>query len=508
MTLQNPDTIIRDWTPDLQGELICLGIPEAAFRSPFATGHAICDTSIIDDCYYHYTSKSYYRKDCRGFFIPVTGEAMREFVYYKELPVPDDERTAYVAKLMLTMQAAQNVEHAGGVAGHKPGVVELPCGRRILVTVDAPPLVPMTGDFPTIQRYLGELLLEKRIYFDLFLKSYLTDLLRVRELGIYKANPYPVPILALVGPSSAGKSLLVRMIKTMVGGRVGLPLQFLTGKTAFNYDLVEAELQVVDDEAASKDFRDRRTLTAQLKTLQFSGEVRCHPKGGKPVTLRPFQMFIFLANDEPENMQVLPIIDESMVGKIMLLKAHRSFTANSAKSKEERDAFISALEAELPAYMAYLLSMDTPSELCDPRTGIKCFLDPDLLDSLRDLTPEDRFIEAVDMLFEAPNACFLSIIRETRPGSGLSFEEPSKDAQALFHKLLRGGNLVGTATDIEFIIRAGLPQYERQRLFPHGTSCGRLLKSASLRFPERFQQGRTNGKSKWTIHPPSSEQGT
>jgi hypothetical protein len=366
MVLPNNESMTPDWTRSIEAELIRAGIPSAAFRGPLPEDDEELAGELIKDCYYHHPSRSFYRKDNRGHSIPVAGDSLREYLSHKDLPVTKEQRTGYLGALILKIQTEQNVDYAGGLAGHRPGMITLPDGRRILVTTDAPPVIPRSGECSTIDRFLDELLKESRIYLDILLNQFLTDLLRVRQLGSFAANPYPVPILALVGPSSAGKSLLVQLIKKLAGGRVGHPLQYLTGKPAFNYDLVEAEVQVADDEAASKDYRDRRTLTAQLKTLGFSGEVRCHPKGGKPVTLRPFQIFLFLTNDEPENMQVLPLIDESMVGKIMLLKAHRSDTANAAGTKVERDAFMRTLEAELPAYLEHLLTMDVRKNCATP----------------------------------------------------------------------------------------------------------------------------------------------
>ncbi len=73
-------------------------------------------------------------------------------------------------------------------------------------------------------------------------------------------------------------------------------------------------------------------LTTDLKQ-------RCHAKHREPLTLTPFWRLSISVNDEPENLMVLPPIDESLGDKMILLKARRTEMPMPTGTTEERDAF-------------------------------------------------------------------------------------------------------------------------------------------------------------------------
>jgi hypothetical protein len=64
-----------------------------------------------------------------------------------------------------------------------------------------------------------------------------------------------------------GKSFLAKHVKTMIGGRVQDPTQFLQGKTTFNAHLFGAEFLLIDDAGGNADYQERKAMGDGLKQL-------------------------------------------------------------------------------------------------------------------------------------------------------------------------------------------------------------------------------------------------
>ena len=99
------------------------------------------------------------------------------------------------------------------------------------------------------------------------------------------------------------------------------PHAYMTGVTPFNSELFRAEHLVIEDNTASTDIRARRAFGALLKTITVNEDQPCFGKGREALNLTPFWRLFISANDEPENLMVLPPIDESVTDKLIPLKA-------------------------------------------------------------------------------------------------------------------------------------------------------------------------------------------
>jgi hypothetical protein len=98
----------------------------------------------------------------------------------------------------------------------------------------------------------------------------------------------------------------------------------LSGSSQFNGHTLGAELLVLDDEIASKQHSTRTALAQGIKKQLFAGSARIEAKHRDPIAMRPVQSIIIAVNDEPEHLQVLPAIDDSVADKISLFSCEQA----------------------------------------------------------------------------------------------------------------------------------------------------------------------------------------
>ena len=181
-----------------------------------------------------------------------------------------------------------------------------------------------------------------------------------------------------------------------MGGRSAKPYQFMTGGTDFNSDLFGAEHLMVEDEQASTDIRARRHLGSQIKNVTVNEEQRLHAKGRDAIIVRPLCRLTISLNDEPENLMVLPPIEDSLEDKIIILRAHKNPMPMPTQTIEQRRAFWGLLMAELPAFLHFLTEWEIPEHLRSERFGIAHYHDPDILREIDALAPEFKLLSLID----------------------------------------------------------------------------------------------------------------
>jgi hypothetical protein len=134
---------------------------------------------------------------------------------------------------------------------------------------------------------------------------------------------------------------------------------------------------------------------------------------------------------------------------------------------EERKALWETLEAELPAFCAFLEQWQIPAELQSGRFGITHFHHPELLSAINDLAPETKLLQLIE--------------------ADLPFDDD--------------GKWTGTAADLERILfRDGCPaQFEARKLLTFNTACGVYLGRLANKHPDRVSKDRTRDERFWTI---------
>jgi uncharacterized protein DUF5906 len=271
---------------------------------------------------------------------------------------------------------------------------------------------------------------------------------------------------------NCGKSLLQNLITEILGGRSAKPHRYMMGQTDFNGDLVRAEHLMIEDEPASTDLRSRRDFGSRIKEITANVMQSCHPKHRDAITLDPFWRLTISVNDEPENLMVLPPLDDSLEDKLIILKTYQQAMPMPSETDEERRAFMEALRSELPAFVAFLFAWSIPKDFTCQRFGIKAYQHPEILQALGALTPEAQLLNLIDL------ELFNSVAPSAWEGT----------AAELQRELTRDGSTV---------------KREAQQLLNWSTACGVYLGRLQRLCPQRFQPERTNASRRWIIEIPT-----
>ena len=295
------------------------------------------------------------------------------------------------------IRTEHNVAYAGEIAGHRPGISKFN-GKRILILEGPKIVTPSAGDWPTLQRFLQTLIQdeEQHVAFLAWLQHCRSTLLSGRRRQS--------PALALVGDRGNGKSLLISVINRCLGGRSASGYRYLSGSTPFNSDIVGAELLVIDDEAASTDFRTRLKLAQNIKSHFFTESVRLEAKGIDAITVAPIQALAIAVNSDPQHIRILPEIDDTMRDKIVLISTNRGEIPAHLRGSNGLEAI---LLDEIPGFLHFLESQDYSSHYDSGR--LRCHWCPQVVDSLCVLAPE--------MQLHALIAATPSLAQTFRPGA-------------------------------------------------------------------------------------------
>lgn len=176
-------------------------------------------------------------------------------------------------------------------------------------------------------------------------------------------------------------------------------------------------------------------------------------------------------NDEPENLMVLPPLDDSLEDKLLLLRAFKRPMPMPTDTNEQRAAFMAKLQGELPAFVHFLTTWTIPENLRSSRFGIAHYHHPQLVEAINTLSPEQKLLMLLD---------------------GELFTTPAAGA---WH---------GTATGLESRLTGAASRcaHEARKLFAWPTACGVYLGRLAKQMPERVEKDRARDSRDWTIHPP------
>lgn len=186
--------------------------------------------------------------------------------------------------------------------------------------------------------------------------------------------------LVVVGPTDIGKTLLLKAIVPLLGGRAADAYDFLAGKTAFNSELMGTEVHYIDDSNPFTDRKARRQFANMIRKAVAAAGVYCHKKGKDGVTLPLYRrVFIFLNHD---SMDAMPEMEDSLMDKVMMLQAEKfkmpqgCLLLPSMAEPEKYVNFVKVLEQELPYYLSHLLHLQVRDELKDRRFEVRAFKHP------------------------------------------------------------------------------------------------------------------------------------
>ena len=383
----------------------------------------------------------------------------------------EDELVSEFDNFVIHLQDHCGVAYSGALAGHGKGPHKVN-GTQILVTLEPEQIIPAKGDWYVLQELLEGMFLDDEHNQLIHLYGWLKSSLQSFAARTRK----PGQVLVIAGPAECGKSLLQTIITWMFGGRECKPYAYMTGSTDFNSELFANEHLRLDDEQASTDIRARRAFGARVKELLFGHAQRMHAKNREALTLDPIWRMTVSLNEEPEALQVLPPLDESLEDKFIILRANKKPMPMPTGTTEQTAAFAAKIRSELPAFIHWLLHEYTiPKYLHNDRCGIRHWHHPDLLSAIRELSPQARLLSLIDKeLFHTQN------IQPLWQGS----------ADELEHEL----------TSMKSSVRQ-----EATKLLSWNNACGTYLGRLAKEAPGRIEYTRTTSVRQWKINPPVAE---
>jgi len=335
----------------------------------------------------------YYATETGGYYVNV-GNHFR--AYQRKTPVLSGirrhlERSGHsetdfkdlLAHHMENIELDRAVDWVGGLAGYRRGIMDHD-GRKFLV-IDQPEMIEAhAGVFPLITSIIHQAFPEEDA------RNVFLEWMKGGVEAIRKQTHQPAPMLVMAGEANAGKSLLAHLIKIAFGGRSANPMTAWTGKLPWNDNLLRSELLLIDDSVASTDPRARKAFGSNFKESIYAGDVTINTRRKSSLSLRPVWRVAICCNETPENLSVIPPLEDGIEDKIILLKVRPVKTPMPAGTVDEKNEFASALHAELPAFLHHLKGFTIPAHLSDSRSGVTAWKDQELLDSVREISPEKR----------------------------------------------------------------------------------------------------------------------
>jgi hypothetical protein len=377
-----------------------------------------------------------------------------------------------VSDLLCDIRTQNFVSYIGPIAGYQAGLhISEDSNQPFLVTTGPTLIEGAEGDWPFLRGFFAELFGNGEQH-DAFMAW-----LRQARRNLAAGKRRPLPAAVLVGPRNCGKSLLSEVVRLVLGGRSAPAFAALSGLSSFNADIIGAELLTIDDEIASKDYRARTALGQGIKKHLFAPHVSVHAKGRDAVTMRPVQAVIIAVNDEPEHLQVLPMLDDSVADKISLFACQRA----SLDGYDDRDTIAQLVREEIPALVHYLDHSDHPASLREKRTGCAAWQHPDVVAALQSISPEERLRELMQQCDAVNDAV------ESR------------------------GGWRGSATELERLLFENPVTGQAARLLLRSTStCGTYLGRLQASRRVSINRAMIHGVTRWTItslNPPQAKQG-
>ncbi len=411
--------------------------------------------------YYPYSEKYYVQNDMRE-YIPYSKSTLKLILrkWGMSTRAQDDEPLSEVDELFADVSYNKTVSFAGRLAGARTGCYWIN-GKRILVT-QSPNVIAAkpNGEFPMIQSVIDQL-----FNCDIDQRPYIYGWLKKGRQALVQADPLPGQALILAGPRNAGKNLFQDLVTEILGGRAEKPYRYMIGKTEFNSDLFGAEHLCIADEVPFHDMASRRVFGSKIKDMCVNSLQSCHGKHKEALSLVPLWRLSVSVNDEPENLVMLPPLDDSIADKLIMVRVDREKMPMPTDTPEGRRKFWNAVCAELPYFVNFLDDYEIPEDMKDSRFGIKAFQHPALIEVLQDMSHEVRLLELMDTIVV--------------PSSG---------------------SWKGTKEELETALLED-PTYKRQveRLLYYPTALQTYLRRLAKTRPERVRHFRSSGKSKWEV---------
>lgn len=419
------------------------------------------EQTITERIYYDSFRRAYVMKNKRGTYLSLDGTQVTKRLKMHGLSSNKNEQGINeIEETIIEIEETNDVGYSGALAGYSAGIVEF--GQmRALITQGCNMPEDRAGEWPKLAQVFETLFGEEQL-------DYFYSWLHISVRALDSRTHAPGQAIAIAGKKSCGKSLCQQLITQVLGGRCARPYQYMVGLTQFNSDLFGAEHLMVEDEANSTKTTDRKLFGGFVKNVVANKDHRLHGKGKDAVMLQPLWRLSITTNDNPENLMVLPPLEDGLEDKIMLFKANFAKLPMPAGTPEEKRMFWAALMDEMPAFMHFLRNeYAIPEEIEDDRYGVKHYHNPDILFALNALTPEMHMLSMIDDYL-------LNGLAWNGTASKLMAELTDKECPCVF---------------------------EARKIFNWPTACGTYLGRLHKNLPNRVEKYRHQGERYWRITP-------
>jgi hypothetical protein len=407
---------------------------------------------------YESRSQAWWSQDSRGNYIQYSETSAKRLLKRKGWPKEaDGSGISPLDRELLRLQREENVAYAGSLAGWNSGIHEIN-GLRVLVTDSPRPVEAIEQPCIHLIAFLRGLLGDEQA-------QWLICWINGKRDAVLSQTWRPGPAVFFAGPAHAGKSFLQHLITLLVGGRSAKPWRYISAGTDFNGDLFGAEHLCIEDEVPRHDIHTRLKVASSIKSNLFAKGVSCHAKNRQAITLEPRWVMTISVNDEPENLLIIPPLDESLLDKVAILKCTNT-PRPVPEGMDEKEWLESVVKAEIAGLAHLIDTTEIPAAWRHPRNGVKAIQHPEILAALDSQSPESLLWDLIE--------------RHVLPG-----ESPV--------------NLwTGTAAELEDKLYHVCPT-AAGRLFYWPSACGTYLGRLAAKHPELVERHRGADRNRWTI---------
>ncbi|MDB4447490.1 hypothetical protein N9128_07465, partial [Akkermansiaceae bacterium] len=297
----------------------------------------------------------------------------------------------------------RRVQFDGAFAGQCAGDI-VKCGGSKWLVTSSPKLVePVEGQWPHLKELFETLIVND------IARHAVYSWIKTQWFAIKKKRHSSCPILILAGDAADGKTMLMKLLTTLRGGRETNPIQAWIGDgAAWNDHLVGCECLNIDDSVAAKSYKVRQKLATKIKEAIFAGSATIDKRNHDSFTLSPQPVWgiTIAVNATSDSIKTIPAIDgDDMAGKVIIIRTRKANIylreKGDSASKERWDTY----ESELPHFLYWLLNVwklppKLPEECRSSRSGALIYLDPEAMTELHRSAPAGEFEELLLTLRE------------------------------------------------------------------------------------------------------------
>lgn len=326
--------------------------------------------------YWHFNGQGYFSELGRTDIVTVIKEECGSASQH-----PDKKEIRAALALIAEHQAVEAVFPY--LPGYAVGIIPK---TNILVPRALKPIEPKPGDFDLIEDVLLGLLGPKQL-------EYCYGWLKIADECLRTNSLMPGQVVVLAGPQKAGKTFVQEHIFTPIfGDETADPYQFLIGRSQFNAHIYRAMHLMISDQKNPKNREDVREF---FRDVASNESVSLHPKNRDQRTVKTLRRMSISCNLTEKDLAIIPPLD-GLEDKVMLFKCDIVKMPLPSSGPAERKARASAIRAQLPAFVDFLINHKIRADLVDERFGIKGFRYPEIEKMVRELSKEDEFLKLIE----------------------------------------------------------------------------------------------------------------